>query len=42
LEENMDTSHETIEQIFQERMIELTRDASRRLRSFERQFTIGA
>ncbi len=37
----MDTSHATIEQIFQERMLALTRDATRKLRSFERQFTLG-
>jgi hypothetical protein len=38
----MDISHTTIEQIFQERMQALTKDASRKMRSFDRQFAVGA
>lgn len=37
----VDLSNKTIESLFQQQMIMLTRDANRRLRSFERQFTQG-
>ncbi len=38
----MDTSKETIEKLFTEQMMMVTRETNRKLRSFERQFTLGA
>lgn len=40
--QTLDTSKETIERLFNEQMMFLTREANRKLRSFERQFTLGA
>jgi len=37
----MDLSKETIERIFMEQMLTVTRDSNKKLRSFERQFTFG-
>ena len=37
-----DTSKETIERLFMEQMLMVTRESNRKLRSFERQFTLGA
>ena len=39
---SMDTSKETIERLFTEQMMMVTRETNRKLRSFDRQFSVGA
>ena len=37
----MDTSKETIERLFTEQMMRVTQETNRKLRSFDRQFSVG-
>ncbi len=38
----MDLSNKTIEQLFMQQMIRVTKEANRKLRSIDRQFSVGA